>query len=244
MMPRLFFFWLCGFASCFSPQEISGQSVDVGSAKQTIINKYIHTAQNKVTLYTGKLQTPYPRSYINSPYMATDQYSLGEIGYDGIIYPHVHLRLDLFREEIVALSPDTLYSVVLDTDKIEYAVIHGRRLEYLKFDNTGKSPGNGFYSPLYQANTCAILKKESVSRKEKARDKAVVFEFEHRKDYYLVMDGLFHPVNNKRALLKALESHKKELNAHIKLYKMDFKHSFEESLITVIKKYEELSQKP
>lgn len=211
--------------------------------EKTISVNYFDTAKDQSPIYIGKLHTPYPRNVIGNPYLLNDKPSKGDLCYDGILYPDISMRLDIYKNELLLLSSDTLYNIVLDNERVEYAYLHDNKYEYLSLEEYKKVP-SGYYRSLYNSSFCQVLKNESASLKKKERDREVLLEFIHNKNYYLLIDGIYYPVKNKGTLLNVLQSHKKELNRYIKLYKIDFKHSFDEALVSVVKEYEKLIQQP
>lgn len=163
-------------------------------------------------------------------------YGTGKLLYDGILYTNQTMRLDLFRNELIILSPDKTYNIVLDPEKVEWFNLFGYKGAYRKEDNYKNFPGEGYYIQLHEGEN-NLLKKDSYYL---SKQSGQVYMNRNVK-YYLLKDKVYHQIKNKKSLLKVLHSHKKELEQYIKENRINFdKNNLENAIISIVNHYEKL----
>lgn len=91
--------------------------------------EYVDAAGSNAALFVGRLQSVMPHG-MNSLYLRergvverdqfgyelfpepvppTESFNFGDLFYDGVLYSGVRMRLDLYRDELVAVATDNLY---------------------------------------------------------------------------------------------------------------------------------------
>ncbi len=215
--------------------QISAQEDGQQQLVEKYVALYMNAVRNHAIIYNGKESEKYPRVQ-NNPYFKGILYTEGQLSYNGVIYPGVYLQLDLCRDELVVLSPDYLFNVVLSPDKVDYAHIHGYHVFPLQSDGLPGCPSSGFYLRLYSKG-CVVLEKQSTTLE--IRDREPVFMPSVK--YYLRKDDVYYRLRGKRSLLKALGSHKKELKQYVRHSHLSFRENAETMIVSVVKEYERLN---
>lgn len=159
----------------------------------------------------------------------------GKLFYDGVMYLKLPMRLDLYTDELMVLTPNITHRIILHPDRVGYAEFNGYRVEYINAGPEAKIP-KGYYAYLYSGK-CAALKKETFSFR---RETSSLFNWSRK--YYIYKDGIYYQVKNKRTILNVFKSHKKELDKYIKDMNMDFK-NMELVLPMIVEQYEKLVEK-
>lgn len=245
----------------FIPINLSAQN-EVQDNKSELLNKSIEAYYNfagaNATVYNGKDQTRLPRnetgryllekgksrfdSYgfeIDGNQSILDTYALGELQYNGSKYPNTHLRLDLYKDELVILSPNKSHHIVLDPRKVEYALFNKYKTIYVGSEELkSKNLPKGYYQELYGNEKHSVLKKESFGY-----DKRNYNFTNHNYKYYLIKDGICYRIKNKNSFVNLFKSHKKALNHYAKSRKLDFRNKMEDALVELVKEYETLTEK-
>ena len=113
-------------------------------AQQTVT----FAASEYAPLYNGQVEMPYTRSqYFNTPYYAGEEYVAGTLDLaTGIQYTDIPTRIDLFRQQVVVLTPEEKRPVIVPHQKLAAVRLHGQEFRY--HEPEGK-PGE--YSPLVLA---------------------------------------------------------------------------------------------
>ncbi len=217
--------------------------------------KYIESAKDYAVVFNG-LDQPKLINNIKSAYLRTKGYKEfddwgheiftiessvngkfeeGDLLYDGVIYHKIPMRLDLYTDELMVLTPNITYRVVLDPERVGYANFNGYHIVYVPSDNNLKLP-KGYYQQLYSGST-SVFRKESFKYSQQAESL-----IDWARKYYICKDGISYSVKNKKAVLKVFNSHKKELDRYIKDTRINF-NDMESALPLVVEQYNKLTGK-
>ena len=211
------------------------QSVDRRQLIDSSAVEYLRIVGSQSALYYGKAQEGHPRT-TNHPYLKDALFTKARLSYFGVIYPEALLRLDLSRDELI-VSPG-FRNIVLFSENVDFAELHGRHIIYFRRDSLPGSPSTGFYFLLHSGK-CRVLEKQTA-----------VFTFSSSTgeqyyalstNFYLYKDGIYHTIRNKRGLLKVLHPYKKELKRFISAHRWQFRHDAEELIKQTVSEYEKLS---
>lgn len=107
---------------------------------QDAVDDYVSSAAGQAVIYHGKEQLKYPTSIRNHPYLKSEKYVPGDLSFEGILYKDVKMRLDLYKNELLLLSPDNRYNIVLPSDRVDYAEFHGYDIFYRYPDERSGNP--------------------------------------------------------------------------------------------------------
>ena len=204
--------------------------------------RYMDSVSNRTTIFYGKLQEPLWMITSNNPYFKDARYTKSKIRYGGSLYTDIPLRWDLYRDELVVLSPDN-YNVVLSPDKTEDATFHGYHIRYLKKDSLSNSPPPGYYLLLH-AGPCTVLVKHTAVMQQKSYNQRIENYFMFATKYYIKKENVYFPVKNKNTLLNALGDYHQELSRLIRANRFTFKRDAEAMIVTTVKEYEKMKYHP
>ncbi|MDR2148174.1 MAG: hypothetical protein LBE91_17145 [Tannerella sp.] len=189
-------------------------------------------------LYYGHEYEEYPQT-TNHPYLIDEKYTNARLSYGKTIYPEVLLRLDLYRNELLVRSGAGYRNIVLFPENVEFAEMHGKHVVYFQKDDLPGCPASGYYILLYSGKY-KVLEKISAQLIEKTESGKLERYFQFSTRFYLLKDGVYHPVKSKRGLLKALSPYGKELKKFISTRKLNYKKGTEDFLILTLGEYERL----
>ena len=206
---------------------------------QLPVVEYLRIADNQSVLYYGKEQDGYPR-ILNHPYFKDDRPAKARLSYCGVVYPQAMLRLDLHRDELVALSPDNR-SIVLFPENVDYAELHGQKIIYFRSDSLRGCPDSGYYILLYSGK-CNVLKKQTADIMVNTSNiTRLEHYFNFSTKYYLYKDGVYYTIRNKMGLLRVLRPYKHELKRFIASNKLHFRQNAEEFIFRTVSEYEKIA---
>ena len=230
------------FACCFYCMAyiacagcISAQGTDVPehivSGEQA--DSYLKAAAHAVSLYTGKMEPGYTIRLLNHPYLDTDDYRTGLLSFEGILYPDVPMRLNLHQEELVVLSPDRRFSVVVPRDRLDYAQIDSLFIVYGKPDiKGGDRLPEGYYVRMHHQKY-QVWKHELKLLNSDVKGLSVANSFERRVRYYVYKDEVIYPVNSEKSLLDLFLLKKKDLKRLMKQQGLNFKKNPDRAIVCV-----------
>ena len=212
------------------------------NARQQLVDnaarEYLSNAGNQSTLYYGKEQEGYQRT-INHPYLIDQQHVKARLSYGGVVYPEVMLRLDLFRDELIVLSP-FFRNIVLVPENVDLAEMYDRRIIYFRKDSLPGCPSSG-YCTLLHSGKYKVLERQTNRLTHNDRSE---FYYYMSTSFYLYKDDAYYIIRNQRGLLKALGTHKKELKRFISSNRLQFRDNPETFLIKTVNEYENLILSP
>lgn len=106
---------LCGWQ--VSAQELAvSESLPVDGKE----GRYMEKAGNQALIYAGELEPLYLNRLEGHPYLDTKDYRKGTLAFDGIVYPGVEMRLNVYLEKLIVLSPDRRLLVIVPSGRIRF----------------------------------------------------------------------------------------------------------------------------
>lgn len=202
---------------------------------------YASFASGQAVIFHGKEQLKYSPSIKNHPYLKSDKYAAGNLSFEGILYEDVKMRLDLYKNELLLLSPDDRYNLVLPSDRVDFAQLHGYHIIYHDPEGKENSLPEGYYLRLHDGR-CTVLEKSSCAFSKKIKGLEVEESFDQSVKYYIQKEGAYYPVGSKGSVLRVFKESKKELARYIKQEKLDFRHAREKAIVAVAREYERLNE--
>lgn len=206
-----------------------------------LVQDYFSVAQEYALIYNGKEYLRYEKETTNHPYLLYAEFKEGTISYGGIVYPQVPMKLDLFRDELVLQSPNKLYPVIAEKERIDYILLNGYRIINPSARGWQNQIGNE-YVVLLSDNIYPVIKKYLITYEENVNGLTVEASFRIKERFYVIKENTCYPVKNKRALFNLFPDKKKELGQYAREQKLNFKKQPEQAFVTIVKHYEALSR--
>lgn len=200
-----------------------------------MLSAYLSAAGDHASLYQGSIEPQFLQSaWVTHPYWSDAEFHTGSICYNGILYPSVQLRYNIYENWLAVVPPDSRINVMVEPDKVAYFAINGYRYE----------PMNGRYVRIASDGNYAQLLHQRI--KERLGDEIIDMHAYHSlqtsDSYYLrLADGSCHAVSNLKSLCKAMPQYKQELQDFARKNKLRFKGSRrEQSLVQCARFLEQL----
>jgi hypothetical protein len=174
------------------------------------------------------------------PYFDQDHMRKGSVLYRGIRYNDLPLIYDLVKQLLVINDPFNTFKIALINEEIDSFTIANHIFIRLKDSLDPSAPRVGFYEQLYKGRTW-ILKKEKKEIREEINLTVDRF-IDQSVSYYLKKGNTYFPVNNKRALLHALNDKSQETKKFMRRNSLRMTADKENTLIKVAAWYDSLNQ--
>ena len=160
------------------------------------------------------------------PYYLEDTAQTGSIVYENIWYRHIPILYDIVRDELVTPTPNgELMS--LASAKVN---------EFFFLGHHFVKTSTGYYDVLCSGSL--ILEAKRIKKVlETIEGMTIVRNIEYTDHYFLVRDGVRHPINNLRSLLSFVKDKKKEINQDLKRKKIRYKKQPEAALVQAVTYY-------
>jgi len=199
--------------------------------------KYLQVSGSFSTLYYGNEYEGNQRT-TNHPFLKDIQFTKARLSYQDVVYPEVLIRLDLFRNELIILSPISR-EIVLFPEKVDYVDLHGFHVVYFQKDSLPGCPPNGYYLLLH-AGKCRVWEKINATILEKSTTNRLDRYFEFSSLYYLYLDGQYYTIKSRKGLWNVLQPYKKELKQFVSSRKLNFRNNTGQFLIETVREYESI----
>lgn len=219
-------------AFCLYGQELADKNVRI----------YIKTVHNHASIYSGKEEPRYKVKIQNHPYLDTETFRKGTLRLNGTIYPDVLMRLNQDLEELAVMSPNSHYSILIPREQLDYAQIDSLFIVYRQpVSANGRVLPKGYYIRIYDGET-QVWKRKISFLNSRIHDLSLEYFFENTTRMYVYKDGIYHPVNSKKSLLKLFASQKKELKKRMKQSGLSYRENPEHTVVGVTRYYDELNK--
>ena len=204
---------------------------------QQLFDEYRRDAGDQAEMFLGKAEPGYPSMiYMNHPYWLFDEFSPGNVVYNGLSYKNVSLRFDAYLQQLVVNTPVKHSNVYVPMDLVEKFTL----------GDTEYARRNGeFMAILYSTPRMELVGQVQVTMKERLVDNAKVKrEFKREVKYYLLRGGMTHEVSALKSLIKLYPGRKKALKSYAKAQNLDYQTHRQSALIMTVKYIDELLQQP
>jgi hypothetical protein len=202
-------------------------------AQNAVIADYLATTGEYAGIYNGQIKTNYnPSFYDNNPYHKSADFLDAEVIYSGLLYPGQKALLDLYEEQLILLSPQRHYGIIVDPGKVDKVLFEDETFIWLNKSNISQ----GFYTLLSDGKQLRLLFKERFT----INTTKLLRHFDRITHHYLSYQGHYYTVKNKNSFLKLFPQYKKQINLFAKEHKLDFKRNADQSLTLLTNYCEEL----
>ncbi|WP_266363999.1 hypothetical protein [Tellurirhabdus rosea] len=165
------------------------------------------------------------------PYFGNGEWQRGSIQYDHIRYQDVSLLYDLTLDRVVVQHPDSAFRVALVPEKTESFSLGEQTFTHLREDSARQlGLSGGIYQILTNGPSRLLARRTKVIRSELSRN-TVTNWFEQQDQYFLRLNGTYHPVKTKSAVLKLAGDQQKGLSRYWREKKVRFRKNRELALI-------------
>lgn len=229
------------FLILFCCQQLSAQDGLLQQVTDHYAAGYLTAVDHNAAIFSGNREQPLGFLTSNHQYFKEQGFTTGRLSFGGIIYPNVQLRWDLFRDDLIILSPKK-YTIVLNAENVDFFEIHGSHIFYKHPDVLAGCPPAGYYKLLYSTNKYVLFEKISKYLQEE-NVKKYRYNFKMSSKFYLQRDDSYYRIQNKRTLLNSLGTHRKELKQFMRANELQYKKYPEITVYETIKEHERLTRR-
>ena len=225
-------------STCFS-QEVTDTSFRQ-KAIHNLIQFYYSSISTQPPLYTAPLYERHiPAFSSGHPFFFSDTFSIGTIGYDGLVYEGVPVLYDIVRDELITRSPNG-FAIALIKPKVDSFFIAGHSFIKLN-DDTSVVTTQSYYERLWNGNIRLLAKRKKII--QMTTGITTIERRVYAQDHYYIYgrNRVFETIKNKNSLLGALKDKKSALQQFIKQNNLKFKENFEEDAARVVAYYNQLN---
>ncbi|MFL5789756.1 MAG: hypothetical protein ACJ748_16970 [Flavisolibacter sp.] len=228
------------FPACCFCQINTNDTANKQSSNSYNIQLYSKLVGGSSQLYNGSEYTGSYPDVTGFPFYASEEFQKGYIGYDHIMYYNIPIAYDLVANEIIIKGYQGL-NVKLLNERIDSFSIMNHVFINLITDSTNlKLPAPGFYELAYNGTIKLLIKRrKQIERAFKTEDP---YHFTQYDIYYILKDGNYLNIDNKRTLFNVFKERNKEINSFYKASKLKFKKEPEKTIIRITSWYDQLKK--
>lgn len=193
--------------------DINGQVTAEVAASQSAIDFAIrvHTKAlgGQSSLYNGTEYTEYRPIDNEHPYLI-DDWTDGDVNFDGEIFNQVPLLYDLSIDRLITEHMYSKNRILLTAEKVRGFTLEGRKFVYLR----GASLPAGYYEVKYDGKTKVYVRWQK-SMQERYTVSQLVRVFEEKQSYFIFKDNQYFPVKSKKSALAVFGDRKSEIKKHL-----------------------------
>lgn len=176
-------------------------------SQSALTQQYLDEAGDHAALFRGHLEAPYNSNLLAThPFWESVEFTPGEVCYDGIFYPQVMLRFDVFRQLLSVMAPEGGHPIVPDQDKVSYFTMYGMRFE---------RRDQSFYCLPYIGQHLSLWHlRRKVTTTDRLIEKRYVKDLATADRFFLQgPDGSMHPVRRFSHVTRLYSQYRQQLKA-------------------------------
>lgn len=198
------------------------------------IQEYFQTTGALSIIYQGIEQEKYPVNYLNNPYFADPDYTQGQVWFNGILYPNVNMRFDMYRQQLIVQAENQPYNILIPYEKLDSAIIHGFKLKYYP-EIIRKNNSSGVCRLiLFDEKVKLYIQPEAYLVKQ-SQNQNVKYKFVQKNSFFIEKSETLYPVKNLRSLQHIFPGQKTQIAEISKTHKLNYKKDPVGSLLLVLK---------
>jgi len=224
------FLFCCSLTYSQSPKsDTSFLATSITSANEIYTNAILGHER----ILNGSEYIEYQPTGKEHPYYLSNEWSEGNIEYDGPIFKNISFRYNIHTDEIIIEKESPYRMIQLVKNKVVHFTLNGHHFKSLY----SKSLPLGYYDCLIEGDV-SLYAKRVKELKETTSSGKVVREFTEKTRFFVKKNDIYYFITGKKALIKILRDHSQELTSFIRSERLRFKKSkIEASLIKVVDFY-------
>ncbi len=213
----------------------------VQTARYQAIASYEKTTRVQSHVFEGNEYIAHDRRIKIHPFYRVDSLQTGTVAFNGVTYHNVRMLYDIVRDELAVQPPEGGLQVRLRTNKIAAFSMGPYRFIRLEGDSTSGAP-TGFYEILHNGRLRALARRIKTIH-EDISSGSYKADFLQNDRFFILKEGVYHPVKTKRSLLNLFPDQAKTLRKFIRANTLKFTDERREEAITkVTQQYEVVSK--
>lgn len=233
----------CYFLLVFFLPGFSQNTTDTSFRQKAINNTvgfYRASIGLQAPIYNAPIYEGFPWSFSSGhQFYHSDSVYMGSLNYDGLEYNNISMHYDLINDELIILHPNG-FRLELIKQNVNSFVINDEkfiRLKQVLFP--GSLDSISYYHQLFSSRSISFLAKRVKTIQETAGRQSVERAVFSKNFYYILKDGVYYSIKNKKSLLEVLKDKKQEVQQFIKHKKLRFK-QFEQDALQTVSYYDQL----
>lgn len=182
-----------------------------------VLSAYLGVAGDHAALYQGSIEPQFVfTAWTTHPYWEDDQFHLGSVWYNDVLYPDVMLRYNVYENVLAVLSPNGKIPIAPEMERVDCFVLDGVPFEKI---------GGWFYATNYEGRSVDMLThRVKIKSGDVLHNTFYLHDLSTIDRYFLRLpDGSLHEVNSLKHLISLFPEYRNALKQYVKRTGMSFK---------------------
>lgn len=195
----------------------------------------------EAAIFNGKDYVNYIFPRRGLAFLISEEMQDGWVSYKGKVYNNLRVQYDLYRYQLIVLNSDRIGRIVPESNYVDSFFLAGHIFIKLTATADNKLPQTSFYDRLYDGNMkFYVLRKKQI--REIFEREYVIREFYNQDRYFVLKEGKYFPVSNKKDVMNLVGQNKKAISKELRSENLSFKKGFlENAVIRSLELNDELS---
>lgn len=225
------FFFLLPFITRAQLSSVAGNS-----PADSLAALYFANQKETLAIHNGRIFYGYPEVVGEAFYPSTG-FQKASLLFDGTWYHDVSIMYDTYLDDIILVHP-SLTVIRLFSERVEQFSFDGLNFIRLNADKDHVLKP-GFYQRLVEGNA-TILVHRSKKIEENIVDMRVERKFVSATRYFILKDGVYHPIYRQKFLFDILKVNRQAIVKHLKSQGIRYKDDQEKAIIAIAQYFNQL----
>ena len=236
LMFRILLFGLaCLMVRDLSAQQLYPDSTLAAQSANYVKDIYHSQLNDDLPIFNGTQHFPYLSTIDGIAYFQSEAWQKGTIVYDDVLYNDVQMKYDLVSEKVIVKAPNGGIYISLFGPRVREFSFSG--FKFIRIEKTDEIPlASGFYQVLAEG-AATLLVKTAKTISEQIKDNAIYRKFEQKVLYYILKDGMYYSVSNKKSLLNVLKEKRKAVQDFISQKSLKIRKNPEQTILAAVEIY-------
>ncbi len=235
---QVIFFFL-SFSACLA-QAPDGSAPVLSHGQDSMVTAY-YSVRDSLLLYNGRQFYGYPTSIEGHAFYGTGDVGSGSVLYNNVWYHHVLLYYDIYKDELIVRHPPPFeVNVIVFGANVSRFIVNGQTFIYLNRDKDNVLT-DGLYQELATGNVTLLAKRKKLLE-EKINGLQLEARFIAKDNFFLVRDGVYHPIRKEAELMSLLNDKREELYQFKRANALKFRANPEQFILAITNYYNQLHQ--
>lgn len=220
--------------------SIAQDTADINVKKSVLdsaVSLYYQYTDKQSRLYNGVEFLGYSPRIEGHAYFLNDEWQTGSLIYDGMEYRDVPLLYDIFKDNLVVRHFNNYFRIGLVREKVKEFSLLNHHFIRIEIDSLSNAPiTTGFYDVLYSGRITAIAKRVKIV------SETITYQLEQKfvqeDQYYIYMDGKYHPIKNSKDLLKVFKERNRDVRQYLSKNRIRYKRGPEIAITKAVAYYD------
>jgi len=205
---------------------------------------YQQSLGDHAAIFSGTAYSFYKANVDGHPFIHSDKWQTGDIYIYGKVFFDMEMKLDIYNDVLLLNHQDTEYisqTIVINNSSLKGAFFSDRYFINIQNEEADSLQiKEGYYELAYYDKCTVLIKYRKTIGRSYKFGTDLYEEFVSDINYYLICNGKTSIINSKKALVKALSKHNKEVRRFIKNNRITYSKQKLENIIKIVRFYDSL----